>query len=525
MSTISSFFGNMTLPSPAAFSMGEAATKGNLGGGLDFLLEKMESRPFQITTSVLSVVLLYFVFGLFSPQKMKATPYVGKESDPSFHGALKEGYSKFKDSLFKIPAPHHTVHIIPPKFMNEVKNLPDTKLSFQGQVKDRFSGQYTGLGVNDVLVNAVKVDVTKNMDHIIKEFEDEMPFALNTTFGELKDWTEIPFYHKGAEIVGYVAGRIFVGHPLGRNDKWQPLTIQSMASLATSDELWEYPEMFHGLVHYFLSHVKAVKQYLVDGAKVLTPIVESRRKVAASGTKGPKPADMTQWIMDQSSEKDRYDVAHIVETQMMGSVVAIHTTAMAISQVMYDLIQYPEHIAPLREEWKRVLGEHNGQFNKSSLSQLEKLDSFLKESQRHKPTGSITLNRRINQEIKLSNGIVLEKGIHVGVASAALGFDPEIYPDPHKFDGFRFYKLRQIPGNEKKWHFATAAGDQLFWGYGKDACPGRFFASNLMKIMTIEFLEKYDFQFRDGVRPPDVIRDFRTIPNPVFPILMKSRKA
>lgn len=73
--------------------------------------------------------------------------------------------------------------------------------------------------------------------------------------------------------------------------------------------------------------------------------------------------------------------------------------------------------------------------------------------------------------------------------------------------------------------FATAAGDQLFWGYGKDACPGRFFASNLMKIMTIDFLENYDFAFRDGVRPPDVIRDFRTIPNPVFPILMKSRKA
>lgn len=69
--------------------------------------------------------------------------------------------------------------------MNEVKNLPDTKLSFQGQVKDRFSGQYTGLGVNDVLVNAVKIDVTKNMDHIIKEFEDETPYALTKTFGEL----------------------------------------------------------------------------------------------------------------------------------------------------------------------------------------------------------------------------------------------------------------------------------------------------------------------------------------------------
>lgn len=59
---------------------------------------------------------------------------------------------------------------------------------------------------------------------------------------------------------------------------------------------------------------------------------------------------------------------------------------------MYDLIQYPDHIEPLREEWKRILAEQNGEFNKNTLSKLEKLDSFLKESQRHKPTGSSKLS-------------------------------------------------------------------------------------------------------------------------------------
>lgn len=89
-----SLFENMSLPSPAAFQVGEPGAKSNLDLGLEFILEKMESRQFQITTGALSVVMLYIVFGLFTPQKMKQTPLVGKETDPSFHGALKEGYSK-----------------------------------------------------------------------------------------------------------------------------------------------------------------------------------------------------------------------------------------------------------------------------------------------------------------------------------------------------------------------------------------------------------------------------------------------
>lgn len=74
---------------------------------------------------------------------------------------------------------------------------------------------------------------------------------------------------------------------------------------------------------------------------VLNPVVESRRAIADisavnNGAKPTKPADMTQWIMDQSSPNNRYNVAHIVETQMMGSVVAIHTTAMAVSSPFTD---------------------------------------------------------------------------------------------------------------------------------------------------------------------------------------------
>ena len=49
--------------------------------------------------------------------------------------------------------------IIPPKFLDEIKALPEDILSFQKQVSERFLGKYTGLGVSDTLVHSVKVRI------------------------------------------------------------------------------------------------------------------------------------------------------------------------------------------------------------------------------------------------------------------------------------------------------------------------------------------------------------------------------
>jgi hypothetical protein len=59
--------------------------------------------------------------------------------------------------------------IVPPRFLDEIKAQPESTLSFQKQVSERFLGKYTGLGVNDTLVRSVKVDLTKNIIHILGE--------------------------------------------------------------------------------------------------------------------------------------------------------------------------------------------------------------------------------------------------------------------------------------------------------------------------------------------------------------------
>lgn len=60
---------------------------------------------------------------------------------------------------------------------------------------------------------------------------------------------------------------------------------------------------------------------------------------------------------------------------------------MQIVHMLYDLAAYQEHVEPLREELQAVLSEDGGQFRKSTMSKLRKLDSFMKESQRVNPPG------------------------------------------------------------------------------------------------------------------------------------------
>lgn len=68
-------------------------------------------------------------------------------------------FVQFKDSTFTIPTAHQPIVIIPPKFLDEIKALPEHTLTFKEQVSERFLEKYTGLGITDTLVHAVKVGI------------------------------------------------------------------------------------------------------------------------------------------------------------------------------------------------------------------------------------------------------------------------------------------------------------------------------------------------------------------------------
>jgi cytochrome P450 len=85
----------------------------------------------------------------------------------------------------------------------------------------------------------------------------------------------------------------------------------------------------------------------------------------------------------------------------------------------------------------------------------------------------------------------------------AMYLDDDIYPNASTFDAFRFSKLREQPGNENRHQFVTTSPTHINFGHGKDACPGRFFAAQEIKLLLAHTLQNYDIRLEDPTKLPE----------------------
>lgn len=130
---------------------------------------------------------------------------------------------------------------------------------------------------------------------------------------------------------------------------------------------------------------------------------------------------------------------------------------------------------------------------KTSLYKLHLLDSFLKESQRH-DRGRTSIIRYLTSPITLSTGLHLPSGTRIVLESKF--WDPTIYPEPQKFDPYRFITKGQEGG---KWSYVSTSSEHSGFGMGEHACPGRFFVANEIKVAMCFLLLKYEWDFDPGV--------------------------
>lgn len=165
----------------------------------------------------------------------------------------------------------------------------------------------------------------------------------------------------------------------------------------------------------------------------------------------------------------------------------------------------PELVPELREEIRTVLSEH-GTFTSAALQQMKKLDSFLREVTRLWPQTFSSFSRKVLKPITLSNGQVIPAGVVIEVPSHSMMNDPGVFENAHEFDAFRSYRAREKGGLGGAEKAGVGAASQLVsintsnltFGYGRHACPGRFFAANELKMILGRALLDYDIKTADG---------------------------
>ena len=126
----------------------------------------------------------------------------------------------------------------------------------------------------------------------------------------------------------------------------------------------------------------------------------------------------------------------------------------------------------------------------------------------------------MKHDLTLTDGLHLPKGTHICMASGPISHDPEIVTDPDTFDAFRYAKEKKATSS-----LVSTGPTHMHFGLGRYACPGRFFATHVMKVILSRFLRDYEFHFEAGQkgRPKNIVIGDKIIPNLTTPILIRKR--
>ncbi|KAK9609657.1 Dihydroorotase [Aspergillus fumigatus] len=200
----------------------------------------------------------------------------------------------------------------------------------------------------------------------------------------------------------------------------------------------------------------------------------------------PSRADVIDWLEDSHGDQP-YDP---VAAQLLLSFAAIHGTSNLLAQALMDLCTAPDLIRDIRAEITSVLGDAG--LTRAALYRLKLMDSALKEANGWRRT-DLSMGRIAQSDMHLSDGLRIPRGTTLMVSAHAM-WEPEIYPDPRRYDGYRFYKLRQVPGQEGQHQLVSATEKHMGFGYGKHACPGRFFCGGRDQSSLVS----YPTQVRSG---------------------------
>ncbi|KAG7445281.1 cytochrome P450 [Guyanagaster necrorhizus] len=425
---------------------------------------------------------------------------------------IEEGHRMY-GSVFKVPLlDRWTVVVSGAEKINDLRKASVEELASivmsEDVSMDYTFGRY--IRIDPYHLDVVRGALTRNIGTCFADVQDEIKAAFRDNIPITEDWIEIPAYETILQIVCRASNRMFIGLPLCRNRDYIKLNINYTIEIFT----------FARIINILPTVLKIIgsaiftprRRAVAKAEKLLGQTIRERlHQEDVHGRHWPgKPNDLLSWLLDITHGDERRRTVKDLSTRVLSlNTAAIHTTSMTFTTALYALAAHPEYAETLRNEIESVIREEG--CTKAAMGKMNQLDSFVKEAQRVYGTmGVFGMQRTTRKDFVFSDGTVVPAGYQIVVAALSTHTDEENYEDPLEFKPWRFSEMRQQEGEGIRHRMATPSLDFVFFGHGRPACPGRFFAVNELKALMSHVLLNFDVKmdkfpepiwFSDAQRP------------------------
>lgn len=208
--------------------------------------------------------------------------------------------------------------------------------------------------------------------------------------------------------------------------------------------------------------------------EIVTPIIKARSLYDVA------PNDFMNIVIKMLRD------GKIENRKILGQLILIfiagyETSTTLMTLVLYNMATHLDIQKKLRDELKQI--QETNELSYDTVNNLEFLDMCIKETLRLYPVVPF-LDRQSVKEYKIpGTDITLEKGTRVYIPVIGIHHDPNIYPEPKKYDPQRFSKDNLI-NNDKL--------DFLPFGEGKRNCIGQRYGMISVKLGITHILLNFE---------------------------------
>ncbi|KAM0543730.1 hypothetical protein ACHAPJ_012179 [Fusarium lateritium] len=370
------------------------------------------------------------------------------------------------------------VLILPPAQLKAIYGKRENELQAHGPAGEALSFEWTirdrEVYPSNYTVDVIRKWITKRFDEFAAELQEELCLAVDEQFGLSDEWRDVQLWPAVQRVFTRGLNRVLVGFPLCRD----------------------------------ATYLETVRRFAID--------------MPFQGQKKP-PVDILQWIIEASAatgDPAQLEPHRIGHRMMILNFNLVQGGSIPFSTVLSDICN-GQHAAPtfsrLREEAETVLSSTQI-WDRATITKLTLADSAIRESMRWSDFGLFALPRRVNSHgITLDNDIYVPPGVHIEIPMHSIHMDDAFHADAGTFKPFRF-----ADGTSAARSAVTLDESFLGFGYGRNACPGRFFGTHVMKVVLAYLVTNYDVQFGDGEPPMKNIWEYR-IPSESTTIRIKRR--